>query len=272
VIPFWARRIGTIEYTYDDLDRLTDAEYLVDNGTPDREDSFAMDSLGNKTGSQTLSDDTVNFTVDSSTNRYTAIGGHSISHDDAGNLTVDKDGYKYSYDYENRVVKIEKPDGLGGWDDVAEMAYDALGRRIRVIDSAASVTTVYYYNSEWQCLAEYNGAGALQRYFVYGNYIDEPLVMHRQSDGEDYYYGHDHLYSTVVLLDDGGGVVERCEYDAYGTAHIMDASYNSRTVSSFGNPVHLHRPPAGRARWRRFDEDALQAQGLQPAPRPVHAT
>ncbi len=196
-----------------------------------------MDNLGNRTGDQTLrSDGTVDFTVQSSTNRYTSIGGHSISHDDAGNLTVDKDGYQYTYDYENRVVKIEKPDGLGGWDDVAEMAYDALGRRIRVIDSVASVTTLYYYNPEWQCLAEYSGAGTLQRYFVYGNYIDEPLVMHRQNDGEDYYYGQDHLYSTVVLLDDGGNVAERYEYDAYGTAHIMDASYNSRTVSSYGNP------------------------------------
>ena len=118
-------------------------------------------------------------------------------------------------------------------------AYDALGRRIRMIDSVASATTLYYYNPDWQCLAEHDAAGpqAVQlRYFVYGNYIDEPLVMHRQSDGEDYYYGQDHLYSTVVLLDDTGSVVERCEYDAYGTVHIMDVSYNPRTVSSYGNP------------------------------------
>jgi len=42
-------------------------------------------AFGNRTGNQVLrSDGTVNFTVQSSTNRYTAIGGHSISHDDAG--------------------------------------------------------------------------------------------------------------------------------------------------------------------------------------------
>jgi len=40
------------------LDRLTDADYLADGDGPDREDSFAMDSFGNRTGSQTLSDDT----------------------------------------------------------------------------------------------------------------------------------------------------------------------------------------------------------------------
>ncbi len=235
------------EYTYDDLDRLTDAEYLVDGGTPDREDSFVMDGLGNRTGSQTLSDDTVSFTVESLTNRYTSIGGHSISHDDAGNLTVDKDGYKYSYDYENRVVKIQKPDGLGGWDDVAEMAYDALGRRIRVIDSIASTTALYYYNPDWQCLAEYSGAGALQRYFIYGNYIDEALVMNDGTD--DFYYVQDHLYSTVALIayvDPAWTTVERYEYDAYGTVLVYTDDGNDDTwftgddttasASAKGNP------------------------------------
>jgi RHS repeat-associated protein len=172
-------------------------------------------------------DGAVGFTVQSSTNRYTSIGGNSISHDDAGNLTVDKDGYKYFYDYENRVVRIQKPDGLGGWDDVAQMAYDTLGRRIRVIDSVASTTTLYYYNPEWQCLAEYSGAGTLQRYFVYGNYIDEPLVM---NDGTDnYYYAQDHLYSTAALIDDGGSVVERYEYDAYGTVLVFTDDGNDDT-------------------------------------------
>jgi len=60
--------------------------------------------------------------------------------------------------------------------------------------------------------------------------------MHRESDSEVYYYAHDHLYSVVALIDDSGNVVERYEYDAYGTVHIMDASYNSRTTSSYGNP------------------------------------
>jgi len=105
-----------------------------------------------------------------------------------------------------------------------------------MIDSAASTTTLYYYNPDWQVLAEYDGSNGLQRYFVYGNYIDEPLAMHRQSDGKDYYYGHDHLYSTVVVIDDTGSVVERCEYDAYGTVNITDASYNPRTASAYGNP------------------------------------
>jgi len=208
------------EYTYDDLDRVTAVTYH-DSDT----EAFTMDNLGNRDGDQTLRDEgTVNFTVDSATNRYTSIGGTGISHDFAGNLTIDKDGYDYFYDYENRIVKITKPAGPDPGDDpdnVAEYAYDALGRRIRVkkdfVDSVPSVVTLFYHNPEWQILAEYDGTGELQRYFIYGNYIDEPLVMHRQSDDEDYYYAHDHLYSTVALIgyvDSAWVVIERYEYDA----------------------------------------------------------
>jgi len=138
------------DYDYDDLDRLTDVECLSNQLDVE---GFVMDNLGNRTGDQTLrSDGTVDFTVQSSTNRYTSIGGHSISHDDAGNLTVDKDGYQYTYDYENRVVKIEDSSS----NDVAEYAYDALGRRIRekkdFVDSVPSyepepVNTVGHQNS-----------------------------------------------------------------------------------------------------------------------------
>ncbi|MBN1125490.1 MAG: hypothetical protein JXA82_10815 [Sedimentisphaerales bacterium] len=217
------------EYTYDDLERLTDVTYH-DSDT----EAFVMDDLGNRAGNQTLREDgTINFTVDSSTNRYTTIGGSSMSHDDAGNLSVDKDGYQYTYDYENRVVKIEDSSS----NDVAEYAYDALGRRICMVDAVASTTTVYYNSPEWQVLAEHDGAGNQQRYFVYGNYIDEPLVM---NDGtNDYYYAHDHLYSTAALIgwiDEAWTVVERYEYDAYGKVHVTDASYTPRTVSAYANP------------------------------------
>ena len=49
------------------------------------------------------------------------------------------------------------------------------------------------------------------------------------------YYAHDHLYSPVALFRQNGVLIERYEYDAYGKAAIMDASYGSRSVSSHGN-------------------------------------
>ncbi|KPK76159.1 MAG: hypothetical protein AMJ79_07920 [Phycisphaerae bacterium SM23_30] len=40
--------------------------------------------------------------------------------------------YAYEYDYENRLIKITK-----GESDIAEYAYDALGRRMQVYDMVA---------------------------------------------------------------------------------------------------------------------------------------
>ncbi len=86
-----------------------------------------MDDVGNRLGDQTLRDEgTVNFAVDPLTNRYTSIAGRPLSYDAAGNLTQDKDGYQFTYDYENRIVEIQDDTDS----PVAEFAYDALAGRM----------------------------------------------------------------------------------------------------------------------------------------------
>jgi YD repeat-containing protein len=86
----------------------------------------------------------VTYSVDNLTNRYTSIDSNAPEYDNAGNLTKDWRSYQYQYDYENRITKITK-DG----NDIAEFAYDSLGRRIRKIDSGANETTVYCYGSNY---------------------------------------------------------------------------------------------------------------------------
>jgi RHS repeat-associated protein len=80
------------------------------------------------------------------------------------------------------------------------------------------------------------------RYFVFGNYIDEVLVMH---DGAgDLYYAHDHLSSPVALLDDAGAVLERYERacpehsrgNAYGSVQILTSAFYPLASSQYGNP------------------------------------
>ena len=152
----------------------------------------------------------------------------------------DRQGYVYEYDYENRIVKIKE-----GNNDRAEFAYDALGRRIRKIDSVASETTLYYYDQNWRVLAEYDGSNNIRRKFAYGNTIDEVLFM-IDSDSTEYYYTHDHLHSPAVLLTLGGTIHERYEYDAYGNPTIytgdggdgnwFDGDETSGDSSALGNP------------------------------------
>jgi len=166
----------------------------------------------------------VDYVIDANTNRYDSVGGNSLTYDAAGNLTTDKDGYRYEY------VLIEDVNNA----DVAEFAYDALGRRIRKIDSIAEETTLYYYNDKWQVLCDYNDSDVRLRKFLYGNYIDEALAIVLADN--IYFYSHDHLHSPAALMTATATVLERYEYDAYGNATILTSDFEIRDSSLYDNP------------------------------------
>jgi RHS repeat-associated protein len=229
------------EYTYDNLDRVTQAEYLVGVQTVDEE--FTYDDLGNRTSVELRDDNTETYAVNNLTNRYNETTGGpydiELEYDDAGNMTTDHNNYEYLYDYENRLVKIT--DGVY---NIAEYTYDALGRRIemKVYDNGeVDSVTRYYYNNNWQVLAEtdYDSTGPTEtqlRDYIYGNYIDEVLIMTDDSDAK-HYYGHDHIFSVVTLIEPDGDVEERYEYDAYGKPTISNAGFTQTyDTSQFGNP------------------------------------
>jgi len=95
------------------------------------------------------------------TNRYASVGESGLEYDAAGNLTKDRLGYGYSYDYENRIAEINDVNGTV----VAEFAYDALGRRIRKIDIERVIKPYFY-------------CGRLQKpapAFSVSNVLDDPL-------------------------------------------------------------------------------------------------
>jgi RHS repeat-associated protein len=91
----------------------------------------------------------------------------------------------------------------------------------------------------------------------------------------DYFYLHDHLYSPVALLDDTGAVVERYEYDAYGSVQILTSNFSPLTSSQYGNPYaftgreldvldggalhHMH--------YRHRDYSPILARFFQPDPK-----
>ncbi len=116
--------------------------------------------------------------------------------------------------------------------------YDALGRRIETVDAIAGTTTRYYYDDQ-RVAVQTQVSGGVEtdfRHFVFGNYIDEVLVMGYGTSWINFYYGHDHLYSPVVLYANNGTVVERYEYDAYGQVQVLAPNYELRTTNLYGNP------------------------------------
>ena len=99
---------------------------------------------------------------------------------------------------------------------------------------------MYYYNENWQVLAEYDDNGTFLKMNVFGNYIDE--LLYRRGTGEPTrrFYVHDHLYSPVASIRALGTVSERYEYDAYGNCTIWDSTWTERTqpadTSQYPNP------------------------------------
>jgi len=142
--------------------------------------------------------------------------------------------YTYNYDCENHLTDVndindQKVASYVYDVEVATFDYDALGRRIRKVDSKASETTLYYYNEDWQVLAEYDGSGVFQKMNVFGNYIDELLYRRGTFLPSRRFYVHDHLYSPVVsIAADGTTVSERYEYDAYGHCTIWDYNFTTQ--------------------------------------------
>jgi RHS repeat-associated protein len=191
-------------------------------------ETFTMDDLGNRDSAGLRDGNNVDYAIDNLTNRYHSVDGNGLIYDAAGNLTRDKDGYQYQYDYENRIIKITR-DG----NDIAGYAYDSLGRRILKSDyKTTSNSRYYYYNYNWQILDEYVVTTVLNQEYVYGNYIDEVLYKkYFPPIGYNKYFLHDHLYSVVAIASTSGDVNERYEYDAYGTPTIWDAGFTTKKSS-----------------------------------------
>jgi YD repeat-containing protein len=172
--------------------------------------------LGNLT--KMVTDFTTLFDVNS-LNQYTKVGGTSYTYDKNGNLTFDGT-YTYSYDCENQLIEVRQ-----GQTTIATYAYDYAGRRVS--KTVSSVTTTYCYDGD-QIIAEYEN-GTLNRKFIYGPGIDEPVCMITVAGGTEtrYYYHYDGLGSVIALSNVNSQVVESYIYDSYG---------NTTGSSSVGNP------------------------------------
>jgi RHS repeat-associated protein len=89
------------------------------------------------------------------------------------------------------------------------------------------------YYAGWQLIAEYNGAGTLQRKYVYGSGIDEPFRM--TASNTNYYYHADGLGSITEVTDVNGNLVEQYRYDVYGTPTMYNAGGSVIGALALGN-------------------------------------
>ncbi len=227
-------------YDYDSLSRVREYQRnIVGGGTPEWNQSYDLRDDGsfreleisvNGASSQ------VHTFANSGTGSYTQIDSLALQTDQAGNRTQDH-WFDFHYDAHDRLRLIE--DRLTGSQSlIARYSYDAFGRRIAK-DIGTGVT--HYFHAGDQVIEEADASGALQAQYVYGNGLDEPLQMIRDTDGSflPFYYLRNSLGSIVALVDESGAVVERYSYDAFGAPTFLDGAGTpvpGQLRSQFSNP------------------------------------
>ena len=139
-------------------------------------------------------------------NRIMNAGGIGFSYDARGNLTSDgTNGFTYTSE---NLLKT----GPGS----ATLGYDPLGRLYQTV--GGGVTTRFQYDGS-DLLAEYNSSNAVQRRYVHGPGVDNPIVWYEGSaisNATRRFLMADEKGSIVSVTDSVGATININAYDEYG--------------------------------------------------------
>jgi RHS repeat-associated protein len=196
----------TTTYTYDDLNRLTNA-----NATAFTR-SYSYDAWANLTNvTATGAGETGSYSLPYATNASGAPLNNRIntgwhSYDGAGNTT--HDGlHSYAYDAVNRVKSS---------DGNKFMEYDGDGRRVKIDESGAGNIALY---SLWSSVLGQVVADIATGAYTYRAYVYSPngqRLAQQGYDGQFQWIHTNHLGNGYKMTDSAGAVVFREEYDPHG--------------------------------------------------------
>jgi len=176
--------------------------------------------------------------ADNGLNQYTTIGGASQTYDARGNLTTGSLGH----DIFNNLVSGPSS---------ASLAYDPAGRLYQTV--GAGVTTRFLYDGA-QIVGEYDGGNALQRRFVPGPGLDEPVTWYEGSGTNDRrWLIADERGSIIAVSNLAGAATNINRYDEYGIPASGNAGHFQYTGQAWLPEVALYHyrarayaPNAGR--------------------------
>lgn len=247
----WANTSGKDEaYTYDNLNRLSKMNRgMLASGTiTDSNATYSqnwtsgsgtgLDALGNwrtattdtnggASGGSTTQSRTHNFQ-----NELTGIDSNSLTYDNNGNMRTDENGNTLTYDAWNRLVQVKD----SGNNVIVSYEYDALGRRIA--ETKGSTTRDFFYSAGWQVLEEREGSTVKAQNVWSLAYVDAMVLrdgdatsggnLGKSGSGLDerLYAVQDANFNVTAVVDTSGVVVERYQYDPYGSFKVLDANFS----------------------------------------------
>ena len=223
---------------YDDEDRLTGYQRAATSGSAVLAQSWSLTSVGD--WSSVTTNGTAVTRTHGPTHELLTSGGQSVTTDVKGNQTVlpaslatQAAQLGFTWDFDNK-MKSSDIDANGSADVTFE--YDALGKRVARTQGS---TAVVYLQADQQTIADYprGGSASTATYrYVFGSYIDEPVVRKTTgTSGTVLYFHRNQQYSIYALTDSSGAVSERYAYTAYGQPTFLNASATVQTSSAAGN-------------------------------------
>ena len=236
----------TRAYQYDSLYRLTTE--TVTGSVADYSKTFVYDSVGNRTQQVTTGAGaaTIDATFDNR-DRLLTDGASTLAWDFNGNLISRSGGDTYQWDFDDRLKTVTKSDGT-----VVDHVYDVDGNRVKTTvtpPSAAAVVTNFLVDTAEplsQVVAETNGSGAVQAYYVR---CHGQLLAVRRGSMDAGYYLTDGLGSVRNIADGSGSTTDSKTYTAFGET----ISHTGSDPQPYGFAGQASDPTSGlsynRARW-----------------------
>jgi RHS repeat-associated protein len=229
---------GTTTYTYDAVDRLTQACYTTACTGSDNFRRYTYDDVGNRLTEVTAAGTTTSiYDAADQLTSSTGPGGMTYTYDLDGNQKS-AGTRTFTYDLAQRL----KTTTSGS--TTTTYTYDGDGRRISASTGTGSANTTQFLwdpnRPTAQIVEETDGAGASLREYHNGHQL-----VSMQTGGSAYYYQLDGLGSVVNLTSSSGTTQWTYDYHPFGVARTTTKNQNKAPVNN-----------------RRYAGEYLDATGL----------
>ena len=206
---------GLHDYSYDGLNRLTQATHPAPSGLPSSE-SFTYSAVGDRK-------DPANQAawVYDANHRISNSPGLTYTFDAAGNLQTRSDSVAMTYDARQRLIQVVKSGVTSNY------IQDPFGRRIK--KQVGGVSSWFLWDRS-SLLAEFDAAGLRTKRYAYLS----GLVATQVEDTNGIYYAHaDQLNTPRLLTKSAGQVVWRSRQEAFGKATVQEDPDGNGAIITF---------------------------------------
>jgi YD repeat-containing protein len=230
-------------FTYNDIDQLTNIKYgaLNPDGSPSspaRTVHYDWDAAGNRT--QVVDNGTVTKYTPNKLNQYVNVGDTALEYTANGNLKT-RDGWKFTYDAQDRLIQLEKGNAPGtqnlraqsetvAVDSLIKLSYDVFGRLVKSVVNG--ISTFNYFNGLAK-IEEKNDSNESKKMYILSAQEQAELLAQVGPAGTIYFH-HDGEGKIVMITNQTGDVVENHSSDALdGNTLIIDKDGNVIPLSQY---------------------------------------